>query len=115
MNRSHCLSLHLSARFLLLLFFFSLFFVNITQTFTLVYFQQQEAAAAAALSEQQQQQQQNPASPSTMPPQNYVQQLASALGLNSSTIAPSTDFESLIEMNRRQQQLNVSCEMNIFI
>lgn len=43
-----------------------------------------------------------------MAPQNYVQQLASALGLNA-TIA-STDFESLIELNRRQQQqqLNMS-------
>jgi hypothetical protein len=38
-----------------------------------------------------------------MPPQNYVQQLASALGLNNSNMT-STDFESLIEMNRRQQQ-----------
>lgn len=50
-------------------------------------------------------------SPSTLAPQNYVQQLASALGLNSANnpngttnIASSTDFESLIEMNRRQQQ-----------
>jgi hypothetical protein len=43
-----------------------------------------------------------------MAPQNYVQQLASALGLNS-TVA-TTDFESLIELNRRQQQqqLNMS-------
>lgn len=47
-------------------------------------------------------------SPSTLVPQNYVQQLASALGLNS-TMAASTDFESLIELNRRQQQqLNMS-------
>ena len=47
-----------------------------------------------------------------MPPQNYVQQLASALGFNPKTnngktstnsIPSSTDFESLIEMNRRQQ------------
>lgn len=47
-------------------------------------------------------------SPNTMPPQNYVQQLASALGLNSTV--PTTDFESLIELNRRQQQqqLNMS-------
>lgn len=44
-----------------------------------------------------------------MAPQNYVQQLASALGLNNTNMA-TTDFESLIEMNRRQQeqQLNVS-------
>lgn len=55
-----------------------------------------------------------------MAPQNYVQQLASALGLNNTnassnngtttnnnSIASSTDFESLIEMNRRQQ-LSVS-------
>jgi len=66
--------------------------------------------------QQQQQQQQSlsehpdqSSSPSTMPPQNYVQQLASALGLNSNIT--STDFESLIELNRRQQhqvQLNVS-------
>jgi hypothetical protein len=52
-----------------------------------------------------------------MAPQNYVQQLASALGLNNNNvsnngtannaIASTTDFESLIEMNRRQQ-LSVS-------
>jgi hypothetical protein len=40
-----------------------------------------------------------------MAPQNYVQQLASALGLNSNTMA-TTDFESLIEINRQQQSLN---------
>lgn len=77
----------------------------------LIYFiknTQQEAAAAAALSELPNQ---SPTSPSTMAPQNYVQQLASALGLNNSNMA-TTDFESLIEMNRRQQeqQLNVSNE-----
>jgi hypothetical protein len=61
------------------------------------------SAAAAALSDDPNQ---SP-SPSTLAPQNYVQQLASALGLNS-TVA-STDFESLIELNRRQQQqLNLS-------
>lgn len=38
-----------------------------------------------------------------MAPQNYVQQLASALGLNNTNMA-TTDFESLIEMNRRQQE-----------
>lgn len=66
----------------------------------------------------------NPSSPSTMAPQNYVQQLASALGFTNSSsnnnnntnnnnngtttsnITSSTDFESLIEMNRRQQQMN---------
>lgn len=56
------------------------------------------SAAAAALSDDPNQ---SP-SPSTMAPQNYVQQLASALGLNSNVA--STDFESLIELNRRQQQ-----------
>ncbi|KAL7043938.1 hypothetical protein ACKWTF_001711 [Chironomus riparius] len=64
----------------------------------------QEAAAAAALSELPNQ---SPSSPSTMAPQNYVQQLASALGLNNSNIA-TTDFESLIEMNRRQQEQQLS-------
>lgn len=50
--------------------------------------------------------------PPTLAPQNYVQQLASALGLNSTM--PSTDFESLIELNRRQQQqqLNMSNTTN---
>ena len=60
-------------------------------------------------------------SPSTLAPQNYVQQLASALGLNSANnpngttniVASSTDFESLIEMNRRQQQQMIVSMKNI--
>jgi hypothetical protein len=65
----------------------------------------------AALQQQQKSPSDDPhhsPSPPTMAPQNYVQQLASALGINSAIA--STDFESLIEMNRRQQQqqLNIS-------
>jgi hypothetical protein len=71
---------------------------------------------SAALQLQQQQQQalsddlNHSPSPSILAPQNYVQQLASALGINATVAAPSTDFESLIELNRRQQQqqLNMS-------